>query len=262
MIPKPKHLNLHYATQFKDESVVAAYRYRPPYPDEVFTILTSLISHKPAKVLDVGCGAGNIARPLARLVDEVDAVDFSQQMIAKGKALPGGDEANLNWIDGPVEEAPLSPPYALITAGQSLHWMAWEIVFPRFQNLLMPGGYLALIGLNFSPVPWGAELDQLISRYSTNRDYQPYNLVAELEARSLFTKVGERQTVPQPFQQTVDAYVESFHARNGFSRQRMAAKMADAFDTAVHTLVSPYHPDGVFEIQVSGHVTWGIPHAV
>jgi ubiquinone/menaquinone biosynthesis C-methylase UbiE len=262
MIPKPKHLNPNYAVQFKDESIVAAYRHRPPYPDEVFTILTSLIPHKPARILDVGCGIGNIARPLARLVDKVDAVDFSRHMLEEGKMLPNGDAANLNWIHGPMEEVPLSPPYALVTAGQSLHWMAWDAVFPRFRSLLVPGGYLAVIGMIFSPVPWQKALSQIISRYSTNRDFQPYDLFMELEKRRLFTRVGQKQTTPQPFRQTIGDYVESFHSRNGFSRQRMDPKMADAFDTAVHALVSRYHPDGIFEMQISGHVSWGIPYTI
>jgi 2-polyprenyl-3-methyl-5-hydroxy-6-metoxy-1,4-benzoquinol methylase len=78
VIPKPKHLSTNYAVQFKDESIVAAYQYRPPYPDEVFAILTGLLSYKPARVLDAGCGMGNIARRLAGMVDGVDAVDFSR----------------------------------------------------------------------------------------------------------------------------------------------------------------------------------------
>jgi hypothetical protein len=105
-------------------------------------------------------------------------------------------------------------------------------------------------------------LGKLLSRYSTNRDFQPYNLITELEQRNLFTKAGEKQTTPQPFRQTVEAYIESFHSRNGFSRRRMGVDIAEAFDAAVHALVTDSYPDGVFEMKVSGQVTWGIPHAI
>lgn len=259
MKPKPKHLEPEYGAQFKDKSVVNAYQYRPSHSAELFDILAGLITGSPRAVLDVGCGTGNIARPLAAKVDKIDAVDFSRHMIAEGKTLPGGNAANLNWIYGPVEEVPLSPPYALITAGQSLHWMAWDVVFPRFHQLLLPDGYLTIIGLLFSAVPWAEELNQLITRYSTNRDYQPYNLFTELEERGLFTKVGEKQTSTQPFEQTVDAYIESFHARNGFSRQRMEPEMAAEFDTAVRNLVTQHITGTTFTMQISSHITWGIP---
>lgn len=39
----------------------------------------------------------------------------------------------------------------------------------------------------------------------------------------------------------------------------MVPEMAEAFDTAVNTLVTDVYPEGVFELQVSGHVTWGFP---
>jgi ubiquinone/menaquinone biosynthesis C-methylase UbiE len=262
MQPKPKHLGPEYGAVFQDESVVEAYQFRPSHSAELFDILAGLITGQPRVVLDVGCGTGNIARPLASIVDRVDAVDISRPMLEEGQRLPGGDAANLNWIYGQVEEVPLSPPYALVTAGQSLHWMAWDVVFPRFQKMLEPGGFLAIIEMTFSPTPWDEALGKLLSRYSTNRDFQPYDLITELEQRGLFTKVGEKQTTPRPFRQTVEAYIESFHSRNGFSRQRMGVDMAEEFDTAVHALVTDSYPDGVFEMQVSGQVTWGIPHAI
>ena len=119
MQPKPENFSTYYAEAFKDQHVVAAYRYRPPYPQEVFTILTSFILDTPRTVLDVGSGSGNIARPL---VERVDAVDFSPGMIEQGKQLPNGNHPQLHWIYGKVEEVPLAPPYALITAGSSIHW--------------------------------------------------------------------------------------------------------------------------------------------
>ena len=39
---------------------------------------------------------------------------------------------------------------------------------------------------------------------------------------------------------SVDRYVEMFHARNGFSRQRMDAQSAAEFDAAVRELVAPF----------------------
>ena len=90
MINKPAHFSQQYAEPFQDNSVAAAYRYRPPYPEATFEILKQLISTTPENVLDVGCGTGNIARPLVTMVDWVDAVDFSQTMLDHGRQLPHG----------------------------------------------------------------------------------------------------------------------------------------------------------------------------
>ena len=63
--------------------VAKAYRHRPPYPDEVFDVLESLISDRPRTVLDIGAGEGALARPLARRADHVDALDISAAMVAE-----------------------------------------------------------------------------------------------------------------------------------------------------------------------------------
>jgi len=259
VLPKPGHLGPEYGAQFDDASVVEAYQYRPLYPAEVFAILSELITAEPRTVLDAGCGTGYVARYLTDYVDRVDAVDISARMIAKGQALPGGDHPRLRWLHGAMETVELAQPYALITAGASLHWMAWDVVFGRFRQLLVPGGFLAIIVDGILPAAWDAALSGIIAPYSTNREYQPYDVIEEVTQRSLFEKHGEKLTEPVLFEQSIDAYVESFHARNGFSRDRMTQEAAAEFDERVKRLVATYCPDGVVQLQVVGEVTWGIP---
>lgn len=260
MQPKPKHLGVEYAAQFQDAALVAAYATRPPYPAEVFALLTELISTEPRIVLDVGCGTGDVARRLAPLVARVDAVDVSWRMIARGQTLPGGGAPNLRWIVSTAEAAALVPPYGLITAGESLHWMEWPVVLPRLHAALAPGASLALVGRDEEPTPWHEDLLQLMARYSTNRDYQPYNLTHELESRRLFATLGQRRTAPMPFVQSVAEYIESIHSRNGFSRDRMPSEGAAAFDVGVQELVAPHvGRDGLLHLQIAASVIWGTP---
>lgn len=267
MQSKPKHLGPEYAAQFQDAAIVAAYPTRPPYPDGVFETLAGLArlaqlaAAEPRTVLDVGCGTGDVARRLAPLVDRLDAMDVAERMIALGKTLPGGDAPNLRWIAGRAEDAPLEPPYALISAGESLHWMDWPVVMRRFRAALAPGGYLALTGRGEQPSPWSEELLQLIVRYSTNKDFRPYDLMDELESRGLFKRAGERMTAPVLVAQPVETYIESIHSRNGFSRDRMLPEDAHAFDTAVRELVAPYAHDGLLRFEVVGNMIWGEPGA-
>ncbi len=260
MLPKPKHLSLTYAEQFKEQSVVAAYAHRPPILDAVLDQLLHLLVDAPRVVLDVGCGTGAVARPFASRVARVDAVDFSAAMIATGRQLPDGDHPNLRWIESSVESAPLAPPYALIVASESLHWMDWAVVMPRFRSLLSAQGLLAIVGQDSTRQSWDSELfSQLIPRYSTNQDFVSYNLVEELTKRHLFRQLGEYHTPPTPFQQSIASYVESIHSRNGFSRDRMTVENARAFDEAVTEILTRAYPDGMVQIEVVGHVVWGEP---
>lgn len=100
MQSQPEQFNKPLAEAFKDVHVVNAYRFREPYPDEVFDILASLIVDEPRAVLDVGAGSGDIARRLVERVERVDAVDFSHNMIERGKQLPNGNNPHLHWIYG------------------------------------------------------------------------------------------------------------------------------------------------------------------
>jgi len=121
-----------------NDEAAALYAYRAPYPRGVFDILERL-TVEPRVVLDAGAGTGALARNFPPAFTRIDAVDPSAAMIARGRALPGGDEPRIRWILGRAEDAPLSPPYGLITVGASLHWMRPDEVLPRFRDALAPG---------------------------------------------------------------------------------------------------------------------------
>ncbi len=247
------------AGAFQDPDVVAAYRYRPPYPEELFDLLVSLIATTPRRVLDLGCGTGELARSLVRWVEQVDALDFSSAMIRMGKHLPGGDDPRLRWLCGAAEDASLDPPYALITAGASLHWLAWPIVLPRLRAALAPGGYLAIIEQRTSPDVWSA-LGDLIPRYRVDVYQAPARpLIEELQQRGLFRFVGEQLTAPVPFVQSTDAFLASYHSRVGFARARMGKQRAAAFDWEAREFLLAMHPDGLVTLDVAAHVVWGFP---
>ena len=261
MKPKPGHLGLKYAEQCKDSSIVEVYHHRPPYADEAINKLIELVIDEPRIVLDVGCGTGDLARQIVSKVERVDAVDFSLPMIDKGKTLSEGDHQNLNWIVGRIEEVDLQPPYALITAGESLHWMEWEIVLPLFNRILTPRGYLALVTRYTEHNPWYNDVQELINHFSTNHEYQPYNLVEELKLRHLFEPSGFLITHPNSTSQSGEDYLKSFHSRNGLSRERMGEEAAMAFDEEVRSVISPFLQKGQLILSNRSVVVWGNPSA-
>ena len=258
MQPKPAHLAAIYGEQFSDPSVVDAYGLRPPYPDGVIDQLAGAAGSDGA-VLDLGCGTGEITRRLAGRVGRIDAVDPSAAMLARARSLPGGTRPSLTWIHGMAEDAPLDPPYDLVYAAAALHWMDWAVVLPRVRAALSPSGTFAIVGNSTAPVPWAADAQVVIDRYSTNRDYRPYDLRQELECRGLFRETGRYRSDPVPFDQAVDDYVNSYHARNGFSRDRMDPAAVDAFDRAMTAVVASHVAGDTVRLMVSGDIIWGIP---
>ncbi len=118
---KPDFYGPEHGSAFQLASVVAAYPSRPPYPEAVFDRLSRLLPGTPCVVLDLGCGTGAMAHRLTDIVERVDALDISASKVEAGKRLPGGDDPRLRWMVGRAEDAPLDPPYSLVTAAASLH---------------------------------------------------------------------------------------------------------------------------------------------
>lgn len=175
---------------FSDPDVARAYRQRAPYPPETFAILERLLV-EPRTVLDVGAGSGSLARSMVEFARRVDAVDPSAAMIAEGRALPGGTDPRLRWIAGTAEESPLDPPYGLITAGSSIHWMDPARVMPRFAAALAPGAHLAVLETDDGerdddrhPLP---EIIEIFRRYSGQSQHGGQReALAALEASGYF----------------------------------------------------------------------------
>lgn len=261
MNAKPTHLTPENAARFQQQSLVARYHLRPPYPPEVFDILVSLINDQPRTVLDVGTGIGDLARPLAARVERVDAVDVSTSMIAKGRREPGGDDPHLRWIVGRLEDAPLSPPYTLIIGGESIHWLDWQTAFARFRQMLTPNGYVVLLSRIGLPVPWDQELGRLIQRFSLVQNYQAYDLAEELEKGGFFRLTGERTTMPVPFRQSVEDYINSFHSMTSLSVEDMRPDDLRDFDTSLREMVMPYSEGGFVTLQTAAQLQWGKPTA-
>ena len=261
MLPKPAHLTTENAARFQDASVVERYPFRLPYPNETFDILVGLITDEPRTVLDVGAGTGDIARNLVTRVERVDAIDRSDAMMRKGKTLPQGDHPRLHWMSGEIEQVELHPPYALITAGESLHWMNWEVVLPRFHDAATPHGLLAIVERDEVPPPWQDSLSQLINRYSTMRNYQHFDLIEELEKRHLFQQKGESKTAPVTSTVSIEHYIASFHSRSSMSLERMPPADATAFDIGVRELVKPWSDEDRIQLQCIGSVVLGKPLA-
>jgi len=135
--------------------------------------------------------------------------------------------------------------------------MEWYRVLPKLQRHLGERGRLAIVDTRrLVGLPWSADLERLIARFSTNRDYRAYDLIDELTQRGLFAEQGRQLVTAPAFRQSLSAYVDSFHSRNGFARARMGAA-AEEFDQAVRDLVLAHRSDGFVEGTIAVTVVWG-----
>lgn len=243
---------------FADHEVAALYQHRAAYPQGVFAILERLLV-EPRVILDAGTGTGALARRFPRSVARVDAVDPSAAMIARGRALPGGDDPRIRWITGRAEEAPMTPPYGLITCGASLHWMELDVVLPRFREALAPGARLAIVDTETTHAgEWRAEFLDIIRRYSpVEHHHETHELVSQLGMQGRFELEGEERTAPVQFDQSVDDYLRLLTSTSTLSRATLGVR-AEAFEAECRDVFARHAMERTHS-EVVGYVAWGRP---
>lgn len=254
MEPKHRGWSAEHASAFAEPSAAVAYRHRPDYPVETIELLAELA--RGAAVLDAGCGPGSLSRPLAPLVDRVDAVDVSGPMIAEGRAASGGDARNLRWLEGRVEDVSLGPPYALVVAGDSVHWFDWEVALPRLRDALAPAGLFAVVQRGWdAPGDVHERLGPIYARHGS-ANFAPLDPVHELERRGLFTRLGSH-CVRYAYRPTTAELLAYHHSMSGFVIERLADP--DAFDRELLEVLEtlPSAADGRLDLSAKATVVWG-----
>jgi SAM-dependent methyltransferase len=261
MEAKPPGWAAGYARWFELPSVAMRYDARPPYPAESLDLLASLVDSEASAVLDAGCGIGDLARPLAERVGRIDAVDQSAAMLARARTMPGGGGSNIRWVNAPIEEASLSPPYGLIACGDSVHWFDWPVVLPLFGRLLTTHGWLAIVQRNWFDPGLRDLLRPVYARHGANPDFAPLDPVTELERRGLFEREGEHKTHAS-WSPTLAALIACHHSQSGFVLEKMADP--DGFDEELASALRSAATEdsaGRFPLSVEATVTWGWPGA-
>lgn len=109
-------------------------RYRPGYPRELLEELSRAADlDGTGRLLDLGCGPGTIAVPLAGHVAEVLAVDSEPEMLDE---LRRSAPPNVVALEANAEDVgPSWGSFRLATIGRALHWFDGELVLDRLAEL-------------------------------------------------------------------------------------------------------------------------------
>lgn len=151
-------------------------RYRPPYPQGIFSLLAQQAGRADGRlVADIGAGTGIFARALAGCGWRVIAVEPSPAMLRHvnkpDERAPAG--SSIRPVCATAEATALAGgSVALVTAAQAFHWFNPPYALAEFARILRPGGVLALAWNNrdASRSAFVDAYESLIGRY--NRTYR------------------------------------------------------------------------------------------
>ena len=131
-------------------------RYRPAYPDIVLDMLLDGPWFTPGGlIVDVGCGTGQLAIPLAARGARVIAIDPSREMLDEGRARAASspEAGRIRWVHGEGEDLArlvdvddsIEESIDLMVFGKSFYLTDRARMLERCDRLIAPGGAVGVI---------------------------------------------------------------------------------------------------------------------
>jgi trans-aconitate methyltransferase len=143
---------------------------RPPYSARLIARVAQLCGVGAAdRVLDLGCGPGQLGRAFAPGVAEVVGIDPEPEMLRIARGMSAG-LTNVEWREGSSYDlSPALGPFRLVCIGRAFHWMDRHDTLRRLDSLIVPGGAVALFSDSQPKVPdnaWRAAYREVLDRYA------------------------------------------------------------------------------------------------
>jgi trans-aconitate methyltransferase len=233
-------------------------KYRRGYRAELLETLASRFALGPgSRVLDLGCGTGQLARPLADRAGSVIGMDPSADMLSL--ALEGTTATNATWLLGTDEQVPGLESLLgkecldLVTIGQALHWMDAADLFTALVPLLRPRGGIAVIA-NGVPVwlqetPWARAIVAVSRKWFGELTFPSCGTSDEDRARYRDLLESAGYTVGElcfPYGEafTTTEVIGSFYSAAPL--EKLSAAQRPEFDRDLRTALEAAQPDGRF----------------
>ena len=235
-------------------------RYRVPYPCELLEDLRHRAGVTgDGRLLDLACGPGRVALPLATFFSEVWAVDQEPEMVEVGRTHAKRQGlTNVRWIVGRAEEVEAAPgSFELITIGEAFHRLDQRLIAERAMTWLAPGRGLATLGC-FSLIqgrePWHDILRTVVRRRTqhdsttqpapTRPSSQPRGADHDRQVLTAFgfEHVGTYD-FPHPYVWTLDSILGNLHSTSNLSTRALGDD-ARHFDADVRRALLAHDASG------------------
>jgi len=118
-----------------------------------------------ARVLDVACGTGNTAIPLAQRGAIVTGVDIAPNLLAQARERAAAEGVEVTFDEGDAEHLPYADASfdAVVTMFGAMFAPRPELVASELARVLRPGGLLAMA--NWNPASFSGQMFKVTGRH-------------------------------------------------------------------------------------------------
>ena len=250
-------------------------RFRPGYPDEMIDHIVEHFSlDSNSRVLDLGCGTGQLTIPLAKHVGTVFGIDPEPEMLAEAEAerqAASASVANVQWIRASSDDldalAPRLAPLQLATMMRSFHWMNGDATLRALDRIITPNGGIVIggdgCGLWNGSRPWEHAVRETIQRWLGEQRRAGSGTYATREerwepviARSPFTRAEPWQ---MRFQRAweIDAIV-GYVSSTSFASPAVLGDRQVGFEADLRATLADIDPSGQFleDVELEAVLVW------
>jgi len=130
---------------------------RPPYARLLMRRIVQLCGLDGSqRLLDLGCGPGQITFALAPHLGEAVGIDPEPAMLALARGRTGAP-ANARFIEGSSNDlGPVLGRFDLVTIGRAFHWMNRAETLRRLDPMIKAGGAVLLLSTEIPELPQNA----------------------------------------------------------------------------------------------------------
>jgi SAM-dependent methyltransferase len=229
---------------------------RPAYSERLIAKLADETElDASSRVLDLGCGPGSLTLPLSRHCGTMIGIDADPAMIAAAAQAAEIAGLQIEWragssFDLDADLAPLN----LVTIARAFHWMDREATLKRLDELIAPGGAIALINTELHPsgaTRWHKPFEELRNahgrfdefyRWRKSQDWEEHTSVL---MRSPFSGV-ERISVFEARTATLEEIVARALSFSANSPAALGEDGRSAYEAQVRERMLAIAPDGAF----------------
>jgi len=158
-----------------------------------------LAPQKGEKILDLGCGTGDLAKKLADLGAEITGIDKSEQMVEQAKS----KYPNMKFMVQDATELEFEDEFDAVFSNATLHWVKKpkEALACIYNSLKQGGRFVAEFGGKGNVQAISDELIHQIEAegFTFNMEHFPWFFPSIAEYSSLMEQAGFRVTFAQHF---------------------------------------------------------------